>query len=122
MEALVNKKNRIMEGLLTSTIRMLDAGRAQEFENMSQRLYERALLFKELEFCNEQLKNHSTKFDSIWQAQFMHIVRMDEEIELQIAGLHFNSNKELAHLQNLKSELIRAHAIEPKGQRIEAEG
>jgi|SRR5665213_2082588 len=122
MEAWVNKKNRIMEGLLSSSIRMLESARAEDWKLIEDRLSDRDLLLEELKKCDEALEGNPSRYDSVWAIELLHIQKIDEEVQILIHQSQTSTEKELTKLQREKKDLIQSSQIDPRGSRIEIEG
>lgn len=121
MDVWFEKKNHLIEGLLTVTHRILEACRAGEWRAMETELSNRSQLLDQIEKCDVKILEAPSRFDSYWRAQLGLVRAIDQEIVKLIEHDGSRLGKRLVQLQDMKLELIKEFEIEPRGQRLKVE-
>ncbi len=119
MDAWPEKKNSILEGLLTSTQKLVDVSRAGDLAQMEACIQDRNFLLHELEKCDEALSERETSFDFDWFVKLGHINRLDEEVQNLIGIQMRAASKELSLEEKSKTEIFKTGLIEQRGTRVE---
>lgn len=119
MDAFIERKDRIMEGLVTATQSLLDSCRSGDLHLIEKRIEDRAHLLVELQRIDESLRGLDTSKDFTWFMQLGHINKLDEEIRDLVNYQKSATLKDLFHEEQVKCHLLQEAQVDPRGMRFE---